>query len=108
MSKGKWKKGPVSPRITLFLRVARSTKDYKCSHCTDIIPAGSFFIKLSAAYGATRYWTFHLDRSCMNEWAYAKLLKQAQDIEAARGINPLTSDPYNPHDHVRLERTTDD
>lgn len=106
MSKGKWTKGPVSPRLTLFMRIARVAKETNCSHCKTTLPVSSFSIKLSAAYGATRYWTFCLHQSCLQEWAYAKLLKQALEIAEKRGTNPLDEDPYYPQGHTFLSKET--
>ena len=102
MSKGKWKKGPINPRITLYLKITRAAKKTMCGHCGKAIEIGTFYIRLSSVYGNSRYWVFCLAGDCFSEWAYAKLNRQALDIEEKRGYNPLDNDPYYPKGKVHL------
>lgn len=103
MSKGPWKKGPISPRITLFLRITRAAKETTCSHCKETIPVGTFYIRLAAAYGSKRYWKIHLEGECLSQWAKSKLTQQAEAIQKARGSNPLEEDPYYPKGGTHLD-----
>jgi len=108
MSKGPWKKGPISPKITLFLRITRAAQETTCSHCPEPIQVGEFYIRLSAVYGGQRYWKFHLTGSCFADWALTNLEKQAKIIEEKRGKNPLDEDPYYPKGKVHLEKRDND
>lgn len=103
MSKGKWVKGPVSPRITLFMRITRAAKETSCSHCKEQIPVGQFYIRLAAAYGSKRYWKIHLEGDCFSTWAKTKLNQQAEAIAEKRGTNPLETEPYHPKGRTHLE-----
>jgi len=101
--KGRKWKCPTNPKITLFMRVARTTLRVTCSHCHQPIEAGAFFIKLSATYRKFNpehpprgYWYFHLGGDCFNAWLINKLKAQVERIKKERGYNPLDYPPWNP------------
>lgn len=103
MSKGRWKKGKVQPRIVLYCKVIRTLKAHKCSKCSEQIQAGSYCARLMPPFKGRhfRYWNLHID--CLVPWIEWQLRMQAEVILQLRGYNPFDMPcVYAPSQGIKL------
>ena len=107
MSKGKWKKGKVQPRIKVFCAIRLTARGIqKCSKCGKPIEQGKYYVYLAPpfkkdAVTGLRHWNLHLD--CFLPWIEGQLRTQAEDILRLRGYNPFDMPfVYAPSQGIKL------
>lgn len=109
MSKKPWVLGKKVPKLTFYMRITRAAKGSTCSFCHKAITQGEFYIRLSSAFGKSRYWTFHLfGWDCFTSWCEKKLWEQIEEIKEKRGTDPMSTEPYAPNQSPKLEDTGTD